>query len=651
MNTQNKAELKITTQADLLDKAINLHEERLLTEAQSLFEQVLETQPENDTALYRIGIIHLQTGRPGLAIPFLKKAADIDTQSPDILNNLGSAYFQTEDYNVAEEVYIKSLGIMPNHAYTLCNLALLMKHKGQFENAEIYLQRAICFKRDYAEAHNNLGLLYQEQGRLEEATAKFHEALRHNPNSASAYNNLGNTMRELGKREDAEKYFRKSIECDPNFADAYNNLGNVLRGLMKLDEAEQCFKKATELDPHHEMALYNLMMMYEFAHRLNEAKELLEQTKKMNPDHPAIALLTAKLARRNGNIEEGIKALEERPISNDRWGMYSYFELGQLYDRHQEPQNAFDAFTKANEIHSRSNEARYTDDKSFLRFISEGKKALTKDWTKSWTPTPPENKKYPTPVFIVGFPRSGTTLLDQILSSHPDFHVAEEKPAVEVLRGHLEQKYGNYTDCLAELSAEEIESLRKMFYEIHATYEPWDGKGYFVDKFPLNTVMAVIIYRIFPDAKFIFAQRHPCDCVLSCFMQQFNLNPAMIHFLDLKQASRFYSQVMDFWFQLQDTLPLNVYTHRYEGVIEDFKGNIAALLDFLEVPWNDSVLEYDKTAQKKAKTISTPSYSQVTEKIYTRARYRWEHYKDQMKPVLDILLPYAQKLGYGKTEK
>lgn len=642
-----------TAKPDLndIDHAIEIHNKGDLAGAEKIYRHILEREPENDIALYRMGIIYLQRGDLQNAVSVLEQAASINRLSSDVYNNLGTAYFYTGRYDDAEKTYLHSLSLNPKHAYTLGNLAALMQQKGDLQAAETYLQRALCFQRDYSKAHNNLGALYLDQSRLEEAIAKFHEALRHEPDMASAYNNMGCAYKEMGKKDVAEDYFRKAIKSDPEFVDAYDNLGNILRAKMKLDEAQEAFEKALAINPAHEMALYNLMMMFEFSHRLDEASQMLEKTKEINPDHPAIALLTAKLARRNGKIDEGIKILEQAPLGDNRWGMYGYFELGQLYDRKKEPQKAFEAFKKGNDLHAQSNDARYIDRKAYPAFIEAAKKYFTKDNIKKWTPPVPENKKYPTPVFIIGFPRSGTTLLDQILSSHPDFQVAEEKPGIEVIRAHLEEKYGNYTECLAGLTEEEINDLRRMFYETHARYEPWDGKSIFVDKFPLNTVLTGIIYRIFPDAKIIFAQRHPCDCVLSCFMQQFNLNPGMIHFLDIENTAWFYAQIMDLWTQLENCLPLNLYTHRYENVVEDFKGSISALLDFLEVPWDDKVLEYDKTAKARARTASTPSYSQVTEKIYTRARYRWERYRPQLENILPVLMPYAEKLGYGESHQ
>jgi tetratricopeptide (TPR) repeat protein len=634
----------------LFEKASELHQNMELEKAEYLYRSLLNNNDNNqDVLYYKLGIVCIQTERYTEAIEFFKKSLQVKPDVLDVLNNLAIAYIHNQEPSKAKEAYKRALLINPNHPFILNNLATIEKDNKNFAEAERLFQKAICFKLDYVEAHNNLGMLYSVLARIEEAIAKFQEALRHDPNWASAYNNLGNAYKDKGDRENAEEYFRKAIEKNPNFDDAYNNLGNILRGKVQLDEAKACFKKALELNPDNHNAFYNLMMLMEFSHQLDEAEALLKELKEKNPDHPAITFLAARLARRKGNIDEGIKIIESKGIQDGQIGMYTQFELGQLHDRAGNAAKAFAAFKKGNELHMHSPEYQYVDLDIYPDLIAENKKVFNKEWIKSWTPYK-KSPNHPTPIFIVGFPRSGTTLLDQILSSHPDFFVVEEKPAIEKLRFDLFNKYGNNAACLANLSSEEIEHMRGTFYKTHSEYNDWDGKGYFVDKFPMSTALAGIIYRIFPDAKFIFALRHPYDCVLSCFMQQFQINTGMAHFLKLESAAAFYDQMMDLWIYFQEVLPLNIYTHRYEDVVEDFKPTIAKLLKFLEVPWDDAVLEYDKTAKKRKTLASTPSYNQVTEKIYTRAKYRWTRYQEELAPVLDTLRPYAKTFGYP-TEK
>src|SRR5205085_4640311 len=229
-----------------------------------------------------------------------------------------------------------------------------------------------------------------------------------------------------------------------------------------------------------------------------------------------------------------------------------------------------------------------------------------------WRPVAPGTRV--SPVFLVGFPRSGTTLLDTLLMGHPALNVMEEVPLLERPAAAL----GDF-ERLPELSEAETEHLRDLYFE---ALGPVDGRT-IVDKLPLNLLGAPLIHRLFPDAKFIFAARHPCDVVLSCFMQPFDLNPAMANFLDLENAARLYDLVLSFWERASAILPLQVHTLRYEALVEDKEAEMRDLIAFLGLGWDERVLDNQKVAAERG-PIVTPSYAQVAQPIYKRARGRWE---------------------------
>ena len=190
--------------------------------------------------------------------------------------------------------------------------------------------------------------------------------------------------------------------------------------------------------------------------------------------------------------------------------------------------------------------------------------------------------------------------------------------------------------------------LRQIYFaELNQHLDMNDDAVVLIDKLPLNIIAAGLIHRIFPEARFVFAQRHPCDCVLSCFMQNFALNDAMANFLDLEDAARLYDKVMTLWLQYQSALPLQVHTVCYEILIEDFEETLTPLLDFLGVDWDEGLRDYTETAYRRGK-IKTPSYNQVTQPLYTHARGRWQRYRQHLQPVLPLLLPWAERFGYGE---
>ena len=166
-----------------------------------------------------------------------------------------------------------------------------------------------------------------------------------------------------------------------------------------------------------------------------------------------------------------------------------------------------------------------------------------------------------------------------------------------------------------------------------------------IDRMPFNLVETGLIHRVFPQAKFIFAQRHPCDCILSCFMQRFIPNETNVNFFTLEKATNLYNKTMILWQQYQELLPIKVYTVRYENLIVDFEQTIKQLLIFLGLGWDDSLYNFTEIA-KNRKKIKTASYNQVTQPLYTSSIGRWEGYKDYLDPSLPILLPWVKMYGY-----
>ena len=247
---------------------------------------------------------------------------------------------------------------------------------------------------------------------------------------------------------------------------------------------------------------------------------------------------------------------------------------------------------------------------------------------------------------MIGFPRSGTTLLDTILSSHPSIEVIEEKPTIVNMINSLNELQNDGLKSLEQIKNNEVQKVRKIYFDtLETEIKNVDNSKIYIDKLPLNIINVGEIFRIFPEAKFIFSLRHPCDCVLSCFMQNFELNNAMANFLNLEDSAKLYDSVMKLWTQYTSIFPINYHEIRYENIISDFESTIKSVLDFIGLPWDKSVLEYYKTARKKDK-IYTPSYTQVIKPIYSQASGRWKMYKKQIKNIYPILEPWIKKFNY-----
>jgi hypothetical protein len=252
----------------------------------------------------------------------------------------------------------------------------------------------------------------------------------------------------------------------------------------------------------------------------------------------------------------------------------------------------------------------------------------------------PRRLETPAPIFLVGFPRSGTTLLEQVLSAHPRLVCIEER---EHLASSAPDLAADPTK-LASLSDEQINAVRASYWK-RVRSEADIGDRMLVDKLPLNVIFLPLIKRVFPDAKILFALRDPRDVVLSCYQQRFGMNAAMVQFLELHTAAAYYDKVMSLGLLARDKLGLDVCDVRYERVVEDLEGVAREVAAFLGLQFEPSMLNFRDAALKR--TINTPSARQVVEPIYNRSVARWRRYETELAPILPLLNAWAARLGYA----
>jgi Flp pilus assembly protein TadD len=510
--------------------------------------------------------------------------------------------------------------------------------------------KAVRIKPDYFEAHNNLGLALQNRGRFEEAIASFSKAVQIKPDYAEAHNNLGAALKYQGRLAEAVASLGKALQIEPDHAEAHNNLGAALQDQGRLEEATASFSKALQIKPDFVEAHSNLCGLYEKQNNIEDLERALEKaTLDCGKDNSNILFRLAQLASRKNQFEDAVGYLNKVQVERIQPSQKeAYFSLlGKACDKLGRFDEAFSAFAKQNELARVSIGAKKFNADRQLNSVLAHKTAWTTGAKPAWTnPTSSVNNK--SPAFLVGFPRSGTTLLDTILRSHTQITVIEEKPMVGVLVGVISKAFAQTPTIrnLNTLSEADVDSLRDIYFkELTKHLDRVDDGKLIVDKFPLNVVHVGIIHRVFPDAKFILALRHPCDCVLSCFMQTFKLNDAMANFLSLDQSAKLYAAVMELWSAYQQQLDLDVHALKYEDLVQDLEGTCKSLISFLGLEWDDNLHNYQEAALGRS-NIKTPSYNQVTQPLYKQASRRWTNYRKQMEPVLPVLQPWIEAFGY-----
>ena len=519
---------------------------------------------------------------------------------------------QKNNFKAAEDLYNQILEIDPNHIKTIFFLGTLSVQTKNFDRAKQMLQKTI-----------------QAQ-----------------PNNVDAYNNLGVVFKEFEEFQKAKDCFEKVIQIQPKHVDALNNLGNVFKQLNEPQKAINYYQKAIEIEPSYINAHQNLMDVCEKTNQITELKDAVSNARTFFKDNSIIKLYEGILLSRNEKFIEAQNCLELISFGTDEINkeISRVSTLAKCYDRIGDTDKAFNYFKKANLL-TQKTKIKNFDKNKYLQEIKIRKEFFKKSNIEKW-PALKQSDNEPSPIFLIGFPRSGTTLLDTILRSHPLIEVIEEQFMVEQLINSLNQLPNGGLEGLKEIENEPIIKIRKTYFEsLESQIQNKNNTKLYIDKLPLNIIHVGEIVRIFPNAKFIVSLRHPCDCVLSCFMQDFELNDAMANFLNLDDAAHLYDAVMNLWTQYTSIFSINYHEVKYENLIENFEPTVRSILNFLELSWDDAVLNYLITAKKRDR-IATPSYYQVTKPIYSYAIGRWKRYKKQTSNIYPILEGWIKKFNY-----
>jgi len=556
---------------------------------------------------------------------------------------LGDVYRKIKKYDFALNNYQKSVELNSKFPEGFNNLANIYRELKDTKNSILFFKKAIELNPNYINAIYNLGIVYFEVEKYDESSNCFKKVLEINPKHLASLNNLGLLFKKTKYYEEALDCFEKVINIDVNFIKAYNNIGTISLELGNIKHAILNYKKVLQLDPNNFISYQNLLAAYENSNKIDSFQKTLNVAEKKFPNAKILKLYKGVLFFRKKKFKESIDYLNSATFNeNEEIEIKRIFFLAKAYDHANKVEEAFKFFELGNKLESNRFEAKQFNKNRYLKNIETKKKYFIKKNISKWTKIkslPSKNN----PVFLVGFPRSGTTLLDTILRSHPKIKIVEEKPMVLKMVNKIKN---NNLNSLNNIKESEIRSLQDVYFnELKKHINPEDNLKILIDKLPLNIINAGEILRIFPNAKFILSLRHPLDCVLSCFMQDFKLNDAMSNFLNIKDSANLYKDTMELWNQYTTVLNINYVTIKYENLINNFETNIKIILKFLNLNWDKSLLDYRKTAIEREK-ISTPSYYQVVQPIYKHAEHRWKRYKKYLTNIEQSLNQLIKEYKY-----
>jgi Flp pilus assembly protein TadD len=487
--------------------------------------------------------------------------------------------------------------------------------------------------------------------RFQEALELLRRAQAFAPDDPKLLNSIGICLKSLGQMEEARNAFDRAIEIEPNMASAHFNRGLLLEELKYSKLARADYERAATLEPNQPEALARVCWLDAQSGDTSSAKAHAEKVLARAPSNEVARMALSFADLQEGQLDAAAARLSElssEPALEEDNRIIVLGLIGDLRDAEGRPAEAFAAYEGSNARLKAANAARFEapgvitaldHSERLTRWFETADPALWRDAPVAQ----PQTSDPRTHVFLVGFPRSGTTLLENVLAAHPDVVTLEERNCLESASAdYLSSPEG--LSRLARIEPAEAERQRQAYWSKVREYGVEPAGRTFIDKMPLASVALPLIAKLFPDARILFARRDPRDVVLSCFRRRFGMNASMYQLLTLEGAAAYYDSVMRLSEIYRGLLPLPQHLVRYESLVEDFEGTARAACDFLRLDWNQAL--FDFAANARSRGIATPSASQVARGLNREGEGVWRRYREQMAPVQPLLEPWVQRFGY-----
>ena len=491
-------------------------------------------------------------------------------------------------------------------------------------------------------------------GLVDQAEAIYRGILANTPRHTTALERLGELLCQTFKRNEGLELLRQcAVELEKTGTPPSDRVRLALRLVQwrDLDGAERCAQAAIKADPGFARAYYALALVHERRHEIESAIAAAQQALSLSPSDDPVQLLMARLEARQGNLLAASSRLEVLIDGNGsdlRVTRRARRELGLILDRQGHFERAFQLIEEAGMDDLSEAHKRGITPETALRRIEHYRATYLTHPDPVLLPQLPANSR--APAFLMGFVRSGTTLLEQVLAAHPQIVSCDEEPIVYGLRCEVERLLpgeGDAASKLATASTEQILRLRQFYWDRVSVRLGRLADGLiFVDKNALNTLEIGLINAVFPDAKLILALRDPRDVCLSAFMQPYMLSDMTVHFLSWQGTVDFYAALLGLWLSLREQLSLNYLEVRYEDMVDDLESQARRVLDLLGADWRPEVLAFHDKARQRI--ISTPSFADVTQPLHRRSLARWRNYAAPMRRMAGILASFIQAFGYDQ---
>jgi len=502
---------------------------------------------------------------------------------------------------------------------------------------------------------------FRVQQDLRRAGKCYDQILRILPDFVPALADLSQCRARLKDEESGIRLAERAVKLKPFDAHLHANLADLYLMNGEPESAAASAQRALEIKPDEILAYVILARISDHKHDYGKSIEHLKRALNNAPSDPNLLISLAQAYRFNKQIEEAKNVLEKLLEREDvapgiRVGAVN--EMGMVYDKLKKFDDAFQMFAEYGRLTSASALARDWHKETHLDRIRDYRSLFGDDPRRLRRFTgdmfTEDRNEHPELAFLVGFPRSGTTMTEQVLDAHRDVTAIEEPPYLTPVKKKWREIVAESDDVEAmfnRLDKRKILQLRRFFWSViedDLGSEAVHKFPTFVFKHPLLINELPLLNTLFPDAKFIVALRDPRDCCLSCFMQDFGLNAGMIHFLDLRDTCRFYHATFDLYLSIRDHLAADLIEIRYEDTVSNLEKQARRILDHLGLVWDPAVLEFHKRSREKF--INTPSFTAVNEPVNTQAVARWKGYAKHFEPYMELLEPFVREFGYEQDD-
>ena len=626
---QQALALRPTYVAARFNLGLTLQAQGRLTEAIAAYRQALALEPNAAEIYNNLGIALQEQGDLDDAVAAFGQARALKPKLAETHYNLGNARQAQGKHAEAIAAYREAIKLKPDFAEAHNNFGSVLKEQGKLTEAIACCQQALTLKPDFAEAHNNLANMLKEQGRLAEAISAYQAAIRYKPDYANAYFNLADLLLDQGELQVAIECYRQVLRLLPENAEAWSRLGAALRLHQRLAEAIEAFRTALQIKPDYPDAHNNLGLVHAALGDLEAATACYRKAIELDPDYAPAYENLAKSRRygpADGDEIAHLQALVDSPELSESAQVSLHFALGKMLDDCGMFDEAFGHYRTANCLNHKTK--NFCRERCIAR-ASENVKTFTSHFFEQC-----QISGHPSelPVFIVGMPRSGTTLVEQIIASHPQVFGADELPHIEViaatLPGRLQTDHP-YPQCATLIDPPLARSLADSYLE---KLRAIGGDAERVsDKMPRNFFYLGLIALMFPRARIIHCRRDPMDVCLSIYFRRFAYGHGYAYDLtDIAVHYRQYQRLMQHW---HEVLPLEICDVQYEELVANQASESRRLIDYCGLPWDDRCLEY----YENDRPVQSMSNWQVRQPIYTDSIQRWKHYEKHLDELKEML--------------